>query len=98
MNAKELNEAFLEACGQCPQFRGFDDDQEEMVDGRHINVASLHNKGSIAVLSYWRNAQTIGGSVIHNAGYAACLPEEVVSLMERIDSIVNEAIKKALER
>lgn len=98
MNAKELHETFLAACDECPQFEGFDDDQEEMVNGRSINVANLYRKGIVAVVNYWRDPNTKGGSIIHDSGYSEALPKEVVTFMNNIDKIVNDAIRKALEQ
>lgn len=97
MNAEELNGAFIDACNQCPQFDGFDEDQQELVNGRYVNVAALHKKGAVAVLRYWFNRDTIGGNLIHNMGYEAFLPTEVLSFLARVDAEIDAALSRALE-
>jgi hypothetical protein len=96
MNAKDLNEAFLEACEQCPNFQGFDSDLTEIVNGSYVNVAKLHTKGVVAVIRYWRDEDTVGGSIIHRSGYLEELPAEVTELLDSIDSIIDEAISEAI--
>jgi hypothetical protein len=97
MTAKELNEAFIEACEYCPQFRGFDENSSELVDGRCVNVANLHEKGIKAVLKYWCDASTIGGSLIHTRGYSEELPSEVINLINKVEQLFDKAISDALK-
>lgn len=96
MSAKYLNEAFIDACEQCPNFQGFDDDQTEIVNGSYVNVAMLHKKGAAAVIRYWSDETTIGGNLIHNSGYLEELPVEVVMLLDKIELIIDRAITDAL--
>ena len=95
MNARELNETFLTVAEQANHV--FDDDQEELVHGRFVNVAQLHKKGAVAVLKYWRDPETIGGDLINNRGYSELLPQEVSELMHSIDKLVDAAILEALK-
>lgn len=94
--AKEIHEAFLAACEECPSFRGFDDDQRELLRGEYVPVAKLYKKGVAAVIRYWRDPESIGGHIIHKSGYIACVPEDVVNLLDRITEIENKAIDAAM--
>lgn len=95
MNAKSINEACIEACKRCPQFQDFDDDQDELVNGKVVNVANLHKKGVVPVINYWRNKTSIGGSLLYDKGYLEALPIEVIQLFDEVDSIIDAAIANA---
>lgn len=95
MNAKEINQACIEACERCPQFHGFDDDQDELVNGRIVNVTNLYKKGIVSVINYWRNRNSIGGSLLYDKGYLEALPYEVIKLFDEVDLIIDTAIAKA---
>lgn len=96
MNARLLNRACMDACDECPQHRGFDDDQSELHNGRYIDVATLHTKGIAAVIKYWRDPTTIGGALLWEHGYYQALDPEIQQLFEKVDTIVDNAIKEAL--
>lgn len=98
MIAQELNEACMAACDECPQHTGFGDDQLELGGGKYVNVANLHNKGITAVVKYWRDPTTCGGSLLWEHGYYKALDTEYQELFDNIDNIVDAAITKALSR
>ena len=94
--AEEINDACIVACESCPQFRGFDDDQTELVSGRYVNVANLGSKGPVAVVNYWKSKETIGGNLLWNRGYSEALPDNVLQLFDKVDDLMAAAIEAAL--
>lgn len=96
MDAHYVNEACMAACDECPQHRGFDDDQRELGGGVYTNVANLHKKGIAAVIKYWRDPQTIGGGLLWDSGYSDCLDPAILEMFDNIDAIIDRAIKEAL--
>ena len=93
--AKDIQKACIEAAEQCPQFRFFDGDQCELVGGKSIRPAKLHKKGVLAVVRYWRDKNTIGGSVLWEKGYSAALPEYVLNGFRRVDDEIEKALLRA---
>jgi hypothetical protein len=92
--AERVNKSCIEAVTECPQHREFEFDCDELVNGRSVNVNKLHKKGIGAVISYWNNKDTIGGSLLWEYSYCECLPQDVQSIFERVDDVIASAIEK----
>ena len=89
MTPKEFHEACHEACYECPQFRGYDDDTKF---GEWGEFGKIPNKGMAHVIKFWRDNEILWGS-----GYSAALPEEIQDLFAKIDELLNAAVRKALK-
>lgn len=85
--AQELNEACLEACGR--------DIGTELVRGQSVNVAKLHKRGIAAVIRYWRDTDTIGGSLLWKYSYRDNLATEHIDVFKRADRIIEHALNTA---
>lgn len=89
MTPKEFHEACHEACYECPQFRGYDDDT---IFGEWGEFGKIPNKGMVHVIKFWRDNE-----ILWDSGYSAALPEEIQDLFAKIDELLDAAIRKALE-
>lgn len=88
MSPAEFHEACHEACLQCPQFRGYDDDTTL---GEWGFFGDIPKKGIVNVVKFWRDNE-----ILWDSGYSAALPQEIQDLFGRIDALLDEAIRKAL--
>lgn len=93
--AKHVHAACHEAAMQCPQFHGFDDDQQVLVGGRWVEFGDVPKKGLEAVIRFWRDTDSQGGDLLFNGGYEAELPGDVAALFSRVDVLVGQAIEQA---
>jgi len=66
--AKKIHKACITACYQCPQYHG-------EISG------SLHKEGIAAVLNYWLDTSTIGGSLLFESSYYEELPLDVLEIL-----------------
>lgn len=89
MTPREFHEACYDAICECPQFQGYDDDTYFEGYGEFGNI---HKKGLHKVIKFWMD-----DDLLWNKGYSEALPQEVLEVFERIDSLVNKAIKEALK-
>ena len=89
MTPREFHDACHEACYECPQFRGYDDD---MTLGEWGEFGDIPKKGMAHVIKFWR-----GNEILWEHGYSAALPQEVQGLFEKIDKLLDAAIKEALK-
>ena len=87
MTPHEFHEACHEAISQCPQFRGYDDDQ--MFLGGTVPFAKIPKKGMYAVYQFWKDE-----ALLMEHGYYKALPEEAQDIFERIEKVIAAAIKK----
>ena len=88
MTPKEFHEACHEACQECPQFRYYDDDSQF---GEWGEFGDIPKKGIVNVVKFWRENE-----ILWEYGYSECLPCEVKDLFDRIDALLDDAIRKAL--
>ena len=89
MSPTEFHEACHDACLECPQFRGYDDDTIFHGFGEFGNIPK---KGMMKVIKFWRDDR-----LLWEMGYSECLPTEVLEIFDRIDELLNEAIKQVME-
>lgn len=89
MTPSEFHEACHEACMQCPQFRGYDDDT---LVGEWGAFGDIPKKGIVKVIKFWRDDR-----LLWDMGYSECLPEEIQDLFAKIDTLLDKAIKEALK-
>lgn len=94
--AQDLHDACIAACEQCPQHRGFDSGEFELLNGRYTDVTKLPSKGIAAVVQYWRDPATIGGGLLWKSGYSECLDPQYNELFSTVDTIIEQALHKAL--
>ncbi len=88
MTPEEFHDACHEAILQCPQFRGYDDDTRFHGFGE---FGKIPKKGMLAVVKFWRDNE-----ILWDSGYSEELPQECLELFEKIDSLLDKAIKEAL--
>ena len=88
MTPKEFHDICHEACCDCPQFVPYDDDQEFQGWG---DFGDIPKQGWLKVIKFWKQER-----ILWEMGYSEALPEEVLELFERIDTLLNEAIFKAV--
>lgn len=88
MTPKEFHEACHEAILECPQCMGYEDDTWLGDMGFPCEFADLPKKGWNAVISFWKQDDTLW-----QAGYSECLPEEVLQAFEAIEELHKKAIK-----
>lgn len=88
MTPTEFHEACHEACFSCPQFRGYDDDTIFDEWGEFGNIPK---RGMVKVVKFWRDER-----ILWEMGYSEELPQDIQDLFERIDALLDEAIRKAL--
>jgi hypothetical protein len=67
-------------------YRGFDDDQYFQGFGEYQNIPK---KGMYKTIQFWKE----WGYLLWDYGYDDALPEEVQTLFNDIDNIINEAVK-----
>lgn len=79
--AKKIHKACITACYQCPQYRG------------EIDV-SLHKEGIVAVLSYWLDTSTIGGSLLFESSYYEELPLGVLAILRQAEEKIEMVFLK----
>lgn len=89
MTPKEFHQACHEACYECPQFRGYDDDSHF---GEWGEFGKIPKKGMIHVIKFWRDNE-----ILWDEGYSAALPEEIQGLFAKIDELLDKTIKEALK-
>lgn len=89
--AKDVHDACLAAAAQCPQFAGFTADAQELVNGNAIPVGQLHTQGTKAVIAYWCNPDTVGGTLLFAQGYAKALPPDLAELFAQVREMVAKA-------
>ena len=87
MTPKEFHEACHEACLQCPQFRGYDDDQQ--FRGRPGTFGSVPKKGMYAVYKFWKD-----DALLMEHGYYKALPSEAQEIFDNIEAVIEKAIKE----
>jgi DUF971 family protein len=86
---KELHETCHEAAMQCPQFQGYDDDQNFLLpDGRSVEFGDIPKKGYAAVIQFWKEEKHL-----FEFGYFECLPPDVQQMFDEIDAVIAKAIK-----
>lgn len=85
MTPTELHNICHEAALQCPQFRGYDDDQ--CFVGELRSFGDIPKGGFPAVVKFWREE-----GHLFNLGYDATLPEHIQELFANIDDVINKAI------
>ena len=88
MTPKEFHEACHNACLECPQFRGYDDDTHI---GEWGEFGKIPDKGMVYVIKFWKDNDLLWGS-----GYSEALPKEVQDLFEKIDTLLDAAIREAI--
>ena len=96
-NAKTLNGMTLESfmkpvmmpSANVRSFKGYDDDT--YFEG-YGEFGDIPKKGLHKVIKFWRD-----DDLLWDKGYSEALPQEVLEVFERIDSLVNKAIKEALK-
>ena len=89
MTPKELHEICHEAAMQCPQFRGYDDDQNFLLsNGQKCEFGDIPRKGYAAVIQFWK----VEGHLF-DMGYHECLPPNVQQMFDEIDAVIAKAIK-----
>lgn len=93
--AHYIHDACHQAAMNCPQFRGYDDDQQVLVNGRWVDFGDLPNKGLETVVRFWRSPEQSGGDLLFRKGYAEGLPEDVAQIFERVDALLSQAISQA---
>ena len=86
MTAQELHDACHDAMCQCPQFRGWDDDQHFSGYGE---FATVPRKGLYATVKFWKEF----GYLLWDKGYSDALPTEVQELFDDIDRVIEQAVK-----
>jgi hypothetical protein len=86
MTAQELHDACYEAMCECPQFRGWDDDEEFHGYGEFDKIP---RKGLYNTVQFWREC----GHLLWESGYDQALPEEARELFDNIDRVIEQAIK-----
>ena len=89
MTPKELHEACYDAICQCPQFRCYDDDMHFQEFGE---FGDIPKKGIVNVIKFWREDK-----YLWELGYSEELPQECLDLFEKIESLLEKAIKDALK-
>ena len=87
MTPKEFHEACHGAICQCPQFRGYDDDQ--MFLSGSTPFAKIPKKGMYAVYQFWKD-----DALLMESGYYDALPEGAKDIFERIEKVIAAAIQK----
>jgi hypothetical protein len=93
--AAYLHEACNEAAASCPQFDGYESDQQVMVSGgRFVVFGGVPKKGISAVVKFWRDPCTEGSRILFELGYEAELPHDVAEVFRRYDELVAEALAK----
>lgn len=88
MKPREFHEACHDACMECPQFRGYDDDTYFHEFGE---FGDIPRKGMRTVIKFWKDNE-----ILWQSGYSSALPQEIQELFSRIDALLDEAIKKAI--
>ena len=87
MTPKELHDACHEACMECPQFSGYDDDQ--CFTGSTRAFGDIPKGGYQAVIAFWKDDQ-----YLWEHGYYNALPQEVQDMFEGIEALYQKAIKE----
>lgn len=87
MTPKEFHEACHEACLQCPQFGGYDDDQQ--FHGRSGTFGSVPRKGMYAVYKFWKD-----DALLMDKGYIEALAPEAREIFDNIEAVIEKAIKE----
>lgn len=87
MTPKELHEACHEACMQCPQFRGYDDDT--IVDHRGTQFGDIPKRGMYAVYQFWKD-----DDLLWRGGYCEELPPEARRIFKEIEGVIKKAIQE----
>jgi hypothetical protein len=90
MTPAEFHEACHDACMQCPQFTGYDDDQQ--FQGRSGAFGSIPKKGMYAVYQFWKD-----DALLMEHGYFEALSPEAKDIFERIEGVIKKAIKEAFQ-
>ena len=85
MTPTEFHDACYAACYECPQFRGYDEDED-------TEFVNLPKKGMFAVVKFWRTNE-----ILWEHGYYQALPEECQELFDKIDELLDQAIRDALK-
>ena len=85
MTPQELHEACHDACKQCPQFAGYDDDQTV---GSEV-FGDIPKKGMYAVYKFWKEEP-----LLWDRGYAMALPQEAINLFHAADKAIEKALKE----
>lgn len=87
MTPKELHEACHNACLECPQFLGYDDDQKFL--GGSIAFSKIPKKGMYAVYTFWKD-----NAILMEHGYYKALPPEAQDIFDNIEAVIKKAIKE----
>ena len=85
MNAQHIHQSCHDAMYQCPQFRGYDD-QDFINYGNFDDIPKL---GILKTIQFWREY----GDLLWESGYENALPDDVRDLFDNIDRVINTAIK-----
>ena len=88
MTPKELHEICHEAAQECPQFRGYDDDQTfRLASGNLCEFGKIPGKGYATVIQFWKEE-----GHLFNMGYYECLPRDIQQMFDEIDMVIAKAI------
>lgn len=89
MTPKEFHEACHAAIQECPQFHGYDDDM--YIDGWG-EFGNIPKKGWVAVIRFWKEEP-----LLWESGYDQALPEDVQELFDKVEKLLDAAIKEAVK-
>lgn len=87
MTPKEFHEACHNACLECPQFQGYDDDQQ--FQGGSTAFSKIPKKGMYAVYKFWKD-----DAILMDHGYYECLPPEAKEIFDNIEDVIKKATKE----
>jgi hypothetical protein len=87
MTAQELHDDCYAAMCECPQFRGWDDD--ECFSGYTHTFGDTPKQGMYKTIMFWRE----WGDLLWNKGYSDALSPNTLAVFDNIDKVIANAIK-----
>lgn len=85
MTPKKLHKICHEAAMQCPQFKGYDNDQ--YVGDKKFG--KIPKGGYYEVIKFWK-----ADHYLFSLGYCDALPEHVLEMFENFDKVVEQAVNQ----
>ncbi len=92
MTAQEIHDDCYAAMCQCPQFRGWDDDQ--CFAGYKHTFGDTPKQGLYKTILFWRE----WGDLLWEKGYCDALSPTTLEIFNNIDRVIADAIKTYCEK